>query len=298
MSKLEIRGSIPALVTPFTNTGAIDYSAFGKLIDWHMEQGSDALVFSGTTGESATITREEQAEVLRFGIKRVRGRVPVIAGTGANSTQEAIILAKDAKNYGADAHLSVVPYYNKPNQQGIFAHFEAIALAVDLPLILYNVPGRTVADMSTETAVRLAHLPRIIGLKDATGDIERGALTIRDVPAGFSVYSGDDGTAAALMLMGAQGTISVTANVAPALMHDLCAAALRGDVAETRKTNDRLADLHKAVFADTNPAPVKWALMRMGLIGGEMRLPLTPMQKEFRDLMERAMKKAGIDLTA
>lgn len=294
MNKLAITGSIPAIVTPFTVSGEIDYDALNDLLEWHIAEGSDAIVVSGTTGESATITAAEQVRVLGFVVERVAKRIPVIAGTGANSTAEAIELANDAKLSGADAHLSVVPYYNKPSQEGIFWHFSEIAEAVDLPMILYNVPGRTVADMSNDTAVRLAGVPGIVGLKDATGDIERGVDLLRRVPEGFAIYSGDDGTAAALMLLGAQGTISVTANVAPRLMHEMCQAAVAGEAKKASYLNAKLSALHHALFLDPNPVPTKWALHRMGFMVNSLRLPLTQMRYEFVSFMKYAMKEAEI----
>lgn len=292
-----ITGSIPALVTPFQNDGSIDYDALSSLVEWHIHEGSDALTVCGTTGESATITADEQADILRHVVAHVRGRIPVIAGTGANSTAEAIALARDAKAIGADVHLSVVPYYNKPTQEGIYLHFREIAAAVDLPLIVYNVPGRTVADMTTETALRLASVPQIVGIKDATGDVERGARLLQAAPDGFAVYSGDDGTAAALMLLGASGTISVTANLAPGLMHEMCAAAISGDAMRTRQLNGRLASLHQAVFLDPNPIPSKWGLHRMGLIANRLRLPMTPMREALIPQVEQAMREAGISIS-
>lgn len=296
MNKLTITGSVPAIVTPFTVSGEIDYDALNDLVEWHIAEGSDAVVVSGTTGESATITAAEQARVLGFVVERVAKRIPVIAGTGANSTAEAIELANDAKLSGADAHLSVVPYYNKPSQEGIFRHFSEIAEAVDLPLILYNVPGRTVADMSNDTAVRLAGVPGIVGLKDATGDIERGVDLLRRVPEGFAIYSGDDGTAAALMLLGAKGTISVTANVAPRLMHEMCQAAVAGEAKRASSLNAKLSALHHALFLDPNPVPTKWALHRMGFMVNSLRLPLTQMRDEFVPSMNYAMKDAEIQV--
>lgn len=296
MNKLAITGSIPAIVTPFTVNGEIDYDALNDLLEWHIAEGSDAIVVSGTTGESATITAAEQARVLGFVVEQVAKRIPIIAGTGANSTAEAIELANDAKLSGADAHLSVVPYYNKPSQEGMFRHFSEIAEAVDLPMILYNVPGRTVADMSNDTAVRLAGVPGIVGLKDATGDIERGVDLLRRVPEGFAIYSGDDGTAAALMLLGAQGTISVTANVAPRLMHEMCQAAVAGEAKKASYLNAKLSALHHALFLDPNPVPTKWALHRMGFMVNFLRLPLTQMRDEFVPFMKYAMTEAEIQV--
>ncbi|UUZ66481.1 4-hydroxy-tetrahydrodipicolinate synthase (plasmid) [Polaromonas sp. P1-6] len=295
MSTSTIKGSIPAVVTPMAPDGAIDYAAFQELLDWHIAEGSDAIVVAGTTGESATISGDEQCLMLEKALKHVVGRVPVIVGTGANATAEAIELAAAAKRLGADAHLSVVPYYNKPSQEGMYCHFRAIAEAVDLPMILYNVPGRTVADLSNATVLRLMQVPGIVGLKDATGDIERGAHLLKHAPPGFDIYSGDDGTALALMLLGASGTISVTANVAPRLMHAMCAAAIAGDLPRARSLNKQLLDLHRAVFLDPNPVPVKWALHRLGRIQSGLRLPLTPLRSELIAELEGAMREAGID---
>ena len=289
-----IQGSIPAIVTPMHPNGALDLPALQKLLDWHIAEGTDAVVVVGTTGESPTVRYEEHCVLIETTVKHVAGRIPVIAGTGANSTAEAIELAKFARSAGADAHLSVVPYYNKPTQEGLFQHFKAIAEAVDLPMILYNVPGRTVADMSNDTVLRLAALPRIVGIKDATGDIERGCDLLKRAPADFSVYSGDDATAIALMLFGGKGSISVTANVAPRLMHEMCAAAIAGDLPRAREANFRLLELHRNLFLEANPIPVKWAVEQMGLIPGGMRLPITPFSPEYHERLRVAMREAGI----
>lgn len=291
-----ITGSIPALVTPMHDDGSLDLPRLRKLIDWHIAEGSDAVVVVGTTGESPTVNIEEHCQVIKTTVEHVAGRIPVIAGTGANSTQEAIELGEFARAAGARAHLSVVPYYNKPTQEGLYRHFKAIAEAVDLPLILYNVPGRTVADMSNDTALRLAAVPRIIGVKDATGNIERGTDLINRAPKGFAVYSGDDASTLALLLLGGQGTISVTANVAPALMHQMAAAALAGDLARAREINARLLGLHKDLFLEANPIPVKWAVQQLGRIGGGIRLPLTPLSPEYHERVRSAMRAAGITL--
>ena len=254
---VNFQGSMVALVTPMQPDGSLDYAAYRSLIDWHIQEGTDALVVVGTTGESPTVSMEEHAELIRVAVEHAAGRIPVIAGVGANSTDEAIHLTRHAKAVGAQAGLSVVPYYNKPSQEGLYRHFRTIAEAVDLPTILYNVPGRTVADMSNETVLRLAQVPGIIGIKDATGDIARGGLLLREAPASFQVFSGDDPTAAVLILLGARGNISVTANVAPKLMRDLCAAALAGNVPKVRELNAHLARLNKALFVEANPIPVK-----------------------------------------
>ena len=289
-----ITGSIPAIVTPMHDDGSLDLPSLRKLLDWHIAEGTDAVVVVGTTGESPTVNVEEHCQLIQTTVQHVAGRIPVIAGTGANSTREAIELAEFARKAGADAHLSVVPYYNKPTQEGLYRHFKAIAEAVDLPLILYNVPGRTVADLSNETTLRLAAVPRIVGIKDATGNIERGTDLINRVPKGFAVYSGDDASALALTLLGGQGTISVTANVAPALMHQMIKAAFAGEVVKARDINARLLALHKDLFVEANPIPVKWAVQQLGMIGGGVRLPLTPLSPNYHERVRAAMRAAGI----
>ena len=291
-----ITGSLVAIVTPMQADGALDIPCFESLIDWHVAEGTDALVVVGTTGESPTVDFEEHFLLIETAVKHAAGRIPVIAGTGGNSTKEAIELTAFAKKVGADLSLSVVPYYNKPSQEGLYRHFKAIAEAVDLPMILYNVPGRTVADMSTETTLRLAQVPGIVGIKDATGNVERGADLIKRAPTGFSVYSGDDATAIALMLFGGKGSISVTANVAPRLMHRMCAAAMAGDVATARDLHFRLLGLHRNLFLEANPIPVKWAAQQMGLVGGGIRLPMTPLSPEFHERVRTALGEAGIAL--
>lgn len=283
-----------ALVTPMHPDGSLDLDTLRKLIDWHVAEGTDALVVVGTSGESPTVDFEEHAEVIRISVEHAAGRIPVIAGVGGNSTSEAIQLTQDAKAVGAQAGLSVVPYYNKPTQEGMYQHFRKIAESVDLPMILYNVPGRCVADLSNETVLRLAQVPNIIGIKDATGDIGRGALLLRDAPKGFQVFSGDDPTAAALMLLGGHGNISVTANVAPRLMHELCMAAIAGDVPRTRELNARLAELNKVLFVEANPIPVKWALAEMGRTELGYRLPLVPLSSQYHDLVRSSLKEAGL----
>ena len=291
-----IQGSIPAIVTPMHTNGDLDLPALQRLLDWHIAEGTDAVVVVGTTGESPTVTYDEHCALIETTVRHVAGRIPVIAGTGANSTVEAIELAGFARKAGADAHLSVVPYYNKPTQEGLYQHFKAIAEAVDLPMILYNVPGRTVADMSNDTVLRLATLPRIIGIKDATGGIERGSDLLKRAPAGFSVYSGDDATAVALMLLGGKGSISVTANVAPRLMHEMCAAAIAGDLPRAREAHFRLLGLHRNLFLEANPIPVKWAVEQMGLIAAGVRLPITPFSPEHHERLRTAMREAGLAL--
>lgn len=291
-----IQGSIPAILTPMQDDGALDLPGLRRLLDWHIAEGTDGIVIVGTTGESPTVDYDEHCALIETTVKHVAGRIPVIAGTGGNSTREAIELGQFARSAGADAHLSVVPYYNKPTQEGLYQHFKAIAEAVDLPLILYNVPGRTVADLANDTTLRLAQIPGVVGIKDATGNVERGADLLKRAPAGFSVYSGDDATAIALMFMGGKGSISVTANVAPRLMHQMCAAAMAGDLATARDAHFRLLGLHRNLFLEANPIPVKWAAQQMGLIGGGLRLPMTPLSPEFHERVRGAMREAGIVL--
>lgn len=288
------QGSMVALVTPMFPDGSLDYDSFRKLIDWHAAEGTDGLVVVGTSGESPTVSVEEHAELINVAVSHAAGRLPVIAGVGGNSTAEAIELSRHAQAVGAQAGLSVVPYYNKPTQEGMYQHFRAIAEAVDLPSILYNVPGRTIADLSNDTILRLAQVPGIIGVKDATGDIGRGALLVRDAPAGFQVFSGDDATAAALMLLGGRGNISVTANVAPKLMHELCMAALNGDAALTRQLNARLGTLNKFLFIESNPIPVKWAVAEMGLTQLGYRLPLTSLSEQHHAVVRNSLKDVGL----
>lgn len=282
-----------AIVTPMHEDGSLDLAAFRALIDFHIEQGTDAIVVVGTTGESPTVDVEEHELLIAEAVKHAARRVPIVAGTGANSTREAIELTTFAQQAGADAVLSVVPYYNKPTQEGLYQHFKKISEAVDIENILYNVPGRTVADMHNDTVVRLAQLPNIVGIKDATGNIERGSDLLQRVPDDFAVYSGDDASTLALMLLGAHGTISVTANVAPGLMHEMCAAALRGEVAVAREINSRLLGLHRHLFVEANPIPVKWAVARMGKIKNTLRLPLTSLSPDAHVVVEQAMRQAG-----
>lgn len=289
-----ITGSIVAIVTPMADDGSLDFPRFRSLIDHHVAEGTDGIVVVGTSGESPTVDMEEHCELIRFAVEHAAGRVPIIAGTGANSTAEAIELSKFAKEAGAVAGLSVVPYYNKPTQEGLYRHFRTIAEAVELPMILYNVPGRTVADMSNDTVLRLAQVPGIIGLKDATGDLVRGADLIQRAPKEFALYSGDDATTVAFILLGGHGCISVTANVAPRLMHEMCAAALTGDVVKAREIHYRLLGLHRNLFVEANPIPVKWAVQQLGLIGEGIRLPLTPLSAEFHARVRQAMVAAGL----
>ncbi len=288
------QGSMVALVTPMHPDGSLDFDAFRKLIDWHAGEGTDALVVVGTSGESPTVDVDEHAELIRVAVEHSAGRMPVIAGVGGNSTTEAIDLCRHASKVGAQAGLSVVPYYNKPTQEGLYQHFRTIAEAVDLPSILYNVPGRTVADMANDTIVRLAQVPGIIGVKDATGDIGRVASLLRDVPAQFQVFSGDDATAAALILLGGRGNISVTANVAPKLMHQMCMAALNGDLMLTRQLNTRLATLNKVLFVESNPIPVKWAVAELGLSKLGYRLPLTSLSEQYHAVVRNSLKEVGL----
>jgi 4-hydroxy-tetrahydrodipicolinate synthase len=290
-----IQGSIPALITPMLADGQVDYPTLRKLIDWHVAEGTDGLVIVGTSGESPTVNVDEHREILRVSVEQAAKRIPIIAGCGANSTAEAISLARYAESIGADAQLQVVPYYNKPTQEGLFQHFKAIAEATPkLPVILYNVPGRTVADLQHDTVLRLAQVPGIIGIKEATSNIERAQWLIRDVPKEFAVFSGDDATAVALMLCGGAGNISVTANVAPRLMHELCMAAIRGDVKEAMRIQFLLLPVHKNLFVEANPIPVKWAMNRMGLSGPTLRLPMTELTESQRPVVETALKASGL----
>ena len=285
-----ITGSIPALITPMLEDGSVDYASLRKLIDWHIAEGTDCIGVVGTTGESPTVNVEEHREIIRVSVEQAKGRVPIMAGCGANSTAEAIELAKFAKSVGADCQLQVVPYYNKPTQEGLYKHFKAISESVpDLPVILYNVPGRSVADMLHDTVLRLAQVPGIVGIKEATGNIERAQWLIRDLPKEFAVYSGDDPTAVALMLCGGQGNISVTANVAPRLMHELCVAAMAGNVQKAMAIQFKLMPVHKNLFVEANPIPVKWAMARMGLCGGTLRLPMTELSKSQQPVVEAAL---------
>jgi 4-hydroxy-tetrahydrodipicolinate synthase len=289
-----ISGAIVAIVTPMQDDGRLDFERFKTLIDFHIEQGTDGIVVVGTTGESPTVDFDEHKELIRLAVAHARGRITLVAGTGGNSTSEAIELTQSAKNTGADACLSVVPYYNKPTQEGLYRHFRTIAEAVDIPLIVYNVPGRTVADLGNDTMLRLAQVPNILGIKDATANIERGSDLLRRAPKGFAVYSGDDATGLALMLLGARGIISVTANVAPRLMHEMCSAALAGDLKKARELNFKLLGLHTKLFVEANPIPVKWAAAQMGLIGMGIRLPLTPLSQQFHEVVREAMRQADV----
>ena len=290
-----ISGSIPALVTPMLEDSSVDYASLRKLIDWHIAEGTDCIGVVGTTGESPTVNFEEHREIIRVSVEQAKGRVPIMAGCGANSTAEAIELAKFAKSVGADCQLQVVPYYNKPTQEGLYQHFKAIAEAVpDLPVILYNVPGRSVADMQHETVLRLAQVPGIVGIKEATGNIERAQWLIRDLPKEFAVYSGDDPSAVALMLCGGRGNVSVTANVAPRLMHELCVAAMAGNVQKAMEIQFKLMPMHKNLFVEANPIPVKWAMARMGLCGSTLRMPMTELSKSQQPVVEAALRASGL----
>ncbi len=290
-----IKGSIVALVSPMFEDGTIDYDSYRNLIEMHIAAGTNAIVAVGTTGESPTVDYDEHNELVRVAVETAAGRIPVIAGTGSNSTKEAIELSAYAASVGADATLQVVPYYNKPTQEGLFQHFKAISDAVDIPIILYNVPGRTVADLKNDTVLRLLELPNIIGLKDATGDLGRASELLSRLPKDreFAIYSGNDDSALALMLMGGAGVISVTANVAPELMSRMCAMALANDVMGAREINDRLMPLHKELFCEPNPIVLKWALHRMGLIPPGIRLPLTPLSPSKHEQVERALMVGG-----
>lgn len=291
-----ITGSIVAIVTPMFEDGSLDISRFRSLIDFHVKEGTDGIVVVGTTGESPTVDVEEHCELIRVAVEHAAGRIPIIAGTGANSTREAIELSEFGREAGAIASLSVVPYYNRPTQEGLYQHFRAIAEASPLPMILYNVPGRTVADMSNDTALRLAEIPNIIGIKDATGNIDRACDLIARAPKDFALYTGDDMTALAFILLGGHGTISVTANVAPRLMHELCVAASAGDGVKARETNAKLVGLHRHLFCEANPIPVKWAVEQMGLIGSGIRLPLTRLSEGFHERVRDAMRQAGLEV--
>jgi 4-hydroxy-tetrahydrodipicolinate synthase len=289
-----ITGSIVAIVTPMHSDGSLDLPAFRALIDFHIEQGTDAIVVVGTTGESPTVDLIEHEKLIQVAVEHAAKRIPIIAGTGANSTKEAIELAEFSKKAGAAASLTVVPYYNKPTQEGLYQHFKAIAEAVDMPHILYNVPGRTGCDLHNDTVLRLAEIPNIVGIKDATGGIERGSDLLLRAPKDFAIYSGDDASTLALMLLGAHGTISVTANVAPKLMHEMCVAALNNDVVTAREINFRLLALHRHLFIEANPIPVKWAVARLGKMQNYLRLPLTPLSANAQVLVEAAMRNAGV----
>ncbi len=289
-----IKGSIVALATPMHEDGQVDFEALERLIDWHVAEGTDCICVVGTTGESPTVKVQEHQEIIRASVARVAGRVPVMAGCGANSTAEAIELARFAKEVGADYQLQVVPYYNKPTQQGLKRHFTAIAEAVDLPMVLYNVPGRTVADMQHDTVMHLASVPGIVGIKEATGDMARAQWLIREAPQDFAIYSGDDPTAVALMLLGGHGNVSVTANVAPRLMHELCQAALAGNAPLASKLQQHLLPLHKQLFVEANPIPVKWAMTKLGLCGPGIRLPMTPLDPAHHPAVEHALKACGL----
>ena len=294
----QITGSIVALVTPMHSDTSVDYPTLRKLIDWHIAEGTDCIGVVGTTGESPTVNVQEHCEIIRVSVEQVKKhgarRVPIMAGCGANSTAEAIELTRFAKEVGADCQLQVVPYYNKPTQEGQYLHFKAIAEAVDLPMVLYNVPGRTVADMAHDTVLRLAQVPGIVGIKEATGNIERAQWLIREVPKSFAVYSGDDPTAVALMLCGGQGNVSVTANIAPRLMHELCVAAMAGNARRAMEIQLALMPLHKQLFVEPNPIPLKWAMEKLGLCGGTMRLPMTPLTSTNEAVVEAALRSTGL----
>ena len=288
-------GSLVAIVTPMREDGALDIECLRSLIDFHLERGTDGIVVVGTTGESPVVNFEEHYLLMEVAVKHVAGRVPVIVGTGANSTKEAIDLSIYAKNVGADASLSVVPYYNKPTQEGLYRHFRMLAETVDIPQILYNVPSRTITDIENDTVLRLTEIPNIIGIKDATGDMGRAADLLRRVPQNFIIYSGDDSSSLALLLLGGHGVISVTANVAPKLMHEMCVAAFAGDLITARAINYKLLGLHRDLFIEANPIPVKWALMQMRLIKSGLRLPLTQLSPQYHQVILDAMRQAEIN---
>jgi 4-hydroxy-tetrahydrodipicolinate synthase len=287
-------GSMVAMVTPMHDDGGVDWTALERLVEHHISEGTDAIVSVGTTGESATLDHDEHGEVIARTVKAVAGRIPVIGGTGANSTSEAISLTRSAADAGVDACLLVVPYYNKPPQEGLYQHFKAIAEAVTVPQILYNVPGRTAADMHNDVTLRLAEIENIVAIKDATNDLDRGRDLIDRAPEDFLIYSGEDGTACELMLLGGKGTISVTANAAPNLMHRMCKAAISGDADTARTLNGQLAELHKAMFVESNPIPAKWAVAQQGFIGGGIRLPLMPLSTQHHDQVREALSNAGV----
>jgi len=289
-----IVGSIVALVTPMLDSGEVDYAGLRRLIDWHIGEGTDCIGVVGTTGESPTVSVEEHCEIIRVAVEHAKGRVPIMAGAGANSTREAIELSRYAKQVGADCTLQVAPYYNRPSQEGMYQHFRAIAEAVDIPLFLYNVPGRTVADLQHDTVLRLAQVPNIVGIKEATGSLERAAWLIKQAPRGFSIYSGDDGSAIGLMLLGGHGNVSVAANVAPRLMHELCRAAVDGQARRATEIHLRLLPVHRQLFCEPSPAPTKWAMARMGLCGATVRLPIVPLTPAGQAQVEQALREAGL----
>ena len=291
-----IKGSLVALVTPMREDGSLDWDRYRALIEFHVTNQTDGLVVVGTTGESPTVDFNEHCQLIEEAVKTARGRLPVIAGTGANSTTEAIELTASAKKAGADACLLVAPYYNKPGQEGLYRHFKAVAEAVDIPQIIYNVPGRTVADIANDTTLRLSQIPNIVGIKDATGNLQRGIDLILRAPKNFAIYSGDDASAVALLLMGGHGVISVTANVAPKLMHEMCATALAGNLEAARAANAKLFALHDKLFVEANPIPVKWCVEQMGLIGSGIRLPLTPLEQSHHEALRQAMRQAGVNV--
>ena len=289
-----VTGSIVAIVTPMKEDGGLDLARFKSLIDWHVTEGTDGIVVVGTTGESPTVDFDEHKELIRLAVEHAAGRIPIIAGTGGNSTAEAIELTESAKKAGATACLSVVPYYNKPTQEGMYRHFRTIAETVGIPQIVYNVPGRTVADIGNDTVLRLAQVPNIVGIKDATANLERGSDLLRRAPKGFAVYSGDDASGVLLMLLGGKGIISVIANIAPRPMHEMCSAALAGDLARARELHFSLLPLNQKLYLEANPIPVKWAAAQMGLVGPGIRLPLTPLSAQYHEAVREAMRESGV----
>lgn len=291
---MKIQGSIVAIVTPMHADGSLDLPGLRKLIDWHIAEDTDGIVIVGTTGESPTVSVQEHFELIKVAVEHVNKRIPVIAGTGGNCTDEAIELTTYAKSVDADASLQVVPYYNRPTQRGLYLHFKKIAETVDLPMILYNVPGRTITEIALDTVLRLAQVPGIVGVKEASGNIGRGTDIMRLAQKGFSVYSGDDPSAMALMLCGGKGNISVTANIAPRVMHELCAAAMAGDAAKAIAINNKMLPLHNKLFVEPNPVPIKWAMAELGLTGPGMRLPLVPLAAEYHEIVRTAMRESGV----
>lgn len=293
-----IFGNIVAILTPMHEDGSLDLNRFRSLIDFHVTEGTNGIVVVGTTGESPTVKVDEHKELIRVAVEHSAGRIPIIAGTGANSTAEAVELSESAKKAGAAASLSVMPYYNRPTQEGLYRHFRTIAESVDIAQILYNVPSRTVSDISNDTVLRLAQIPNIIGIKDATGNMERCSDLMWRAPKKFLVYSGDDASCLGLMLLGGHGVISVTANVVPRLMRDMCAAALAGNLAEARALNNRMIPLHQKLFVEANPIPVKWAAAQMGLVGMGIRLPLTPLAPQYFEIVKEALREAGVTVSS
>lgn len=289
-----LTGSLVALITPMHADGSVNFEQLGKLIDWHIENGTDAIVAVGTTGESATLSMEEHMAVVEFAVRHADKRIPIIAGTGANSTREAVFLSQEAQRVGADYTLSVVPYYNKPSQEGIYQHFKAVAEAVDIPMIIYNVPGRTVVDMSNDTILRLAQIPNIIGVKEASGDIERALKLFKEAPEDFAIYSGDDPTGLPFMLCGGHGVISVAANAAPKAFAQMCRHAINGEIAQARRLNEQLIPIYDVMFCEPSPAAAKWATAKLGLCADHVRLPILPLSRSGQEKVQAALQAAGL----